>query len=100
MYDLFRHASPSPPLQHDVDFANLLNVAVENSPGRWAIDVRDIVVGSWKPLHERGLYFLSLYEAAVVLLEWMVRLGSVIALPETVDASTGLVARAERYAGE
>ena len=72
VYDLFRRASPSPPLQHGVDFGNLLDVAAKKSQSGCAVRFRELVVSSWTILHEHGLYFLTLYEAAVIIMECMV----------------------------
>lgn len=70
VYDLFRRASASVPVQRGVDFFCLLDAAAENSPGDgWAVELRNTVVNSWELMHEIGYYFLSLYEAALVQME-------------------------------
>lgn len=70
VYDLFCRASASVAIQRGLDFFCLFGVAAKTSPSDgWAVELRDTVVDSWGQMHERGYYFLSLYEATLVQME-------------------------------
>lgn len=69
VYELFRRASVSSPAQRDLDFFCLFDTAARESPDDWAVGLRNTVVDNWEQMHERGYYFLSLFEAALVEME-------------------------------
>ena len=88
-YDLFRRASPSSLVQHGLDFSRLLDLCAIESPHEWAIDLHGVVIASWNEMHERGYYFLSLYEAALVTMECCSRLAARLKVLQENPISAG-----------
>lgn len=77
------------PVPHGLDFAHVLNVATETSPGTWTIAVSENMVNSKEVQHESVSSFLSLYEAALVVIEkCRVTAANSKALQETSDIYT------------
>lgn len=90
VYDLLRRASPSSPVQRDLDFYYLLKIAAAKSPDEWAVGLRSLVINNWDKMHEKGYYFLSLYEVALVTMECCrIKAASLKALQENLDISAG-----------
>lgn len=89
VYDLFRRASPSSLVQRGLDFSRLLDISAIESPHEWAIDLHGVVIASWNEMHERGYYFLSLYEAALVTMECCSRLAARLKVLQENPISTG-----------
>ena len=92
VYELFRRAGASVPVQRGLDFFCLFGAAAANSPDdEWVVHLRNTVVDGWNQMHERRYYFLSLYEAALVKMECCrLTAATLKALQENPGTSTGL----------